>query len=165
MSNPIEELINGGMGGITAYLTNKTCGEACWYAKEEICRCSCGGKNHGCLKREDGEQPQRTAMIDGVRYKLAAVGKTEMYGEATIINKAAPKRQITSTCAYHWRETEPGAPARVKKASPSQLERWPELKAHLEEITAIKARRHAPIEYMRVWPYLLWVRIDLEEKK
>jgi len=28
-----------------------TCGEACWFAKEEICRCSCNGKHHGAALR------------------------------------------------------------------------------------------------------------------
>lgn len=57
-----------------AILTSQTCGEACWHAEEDVCRCSCGGRNHGCLKVEGGKRPVRTARIDGERYKLAAVG-------------------------------------------------------------------------------------------
>jgi len=30
------------------------CGPACWEAREEVCRCSCGGVNHG-IHRHDGE--------------------------------------------------------------------------------------------------------------
>jgi hypothetical protein len=28
-------------------LTNAPCTATCWNAEEYICRCSCGGKNHG----------------------------------------------------------------------------------------------------------------------
>jgi hypothetical protein len=56
-----------------ATLTDQTCGEACWAARESICRCSCGGKNHGILQR-DGERPERSARIKGRRYVLAAIG-------------------------------------------------------------------------------------------
>lgn len=35
-------------------LTDATCGEACWTAKEELCKCSCGGHNHGCLNSPEG---------------------------------------------------------------------------------------------------------------
>jgi hypothetical protein len=55
-------------------LTSTTCGVACWHAHEDICRCSCGGKNHGILKN-GGEQPERTCKINGKVYKLVAVGE------------------------------------------------------------------------------------------
>lgn len=163
MVNPYEELMNGGMSGIQAFLTNKTCGEACWYAKEDVCRCSCNGLNHGCLLKAGAQQPGRTAIIDGARYRLAAVGKTDVYGGAEAINKSQPKRKL-GNYEYVWRETEAGAPARVRKATESQIERWAELAAAKEEIAAIKSRRHAPIEYLRIWPHLLWVRIDIKEE-
>lgn len=66
-----------------------TCGEACWHAREEVCRCSCGGKNHGCLRAgaEGAAEPERTCRINGVRYKLAAVGlHGDLMGEAGKIN-------------------------------------------------------------------------------
>jgi len=55
-----------------AIITGHTCGEACWHAREEICRCSCGGQNHGILNR-GGERPQRCCKIDGNFYELVAV--------------------------------------------------------------------------------------------
>lgn len=61
---------------LMAILTSTTCGEPCWHAREEVCRCSCGGRNHGCLAN-GGARPQRTAKIDGHRYKLSAVGLSE----------------------------------------------------------------------------------------
>ncbi len=54
------------------FYTQSTCGEACWEAREDICRCSCGGKNHGIL-RKGGERPQRTRKMQQYRYTLQAV--------------------------------------------------------------------------------------------
>ena len=54
------------------YLTGSTCGDMCWHAREEICRCSCGGANHGILNR-GGCAPKRTCKIDGEFYELAGI--------------------------------------------------------------------------------------------
>ena len=54
------------------YLTGSTCGDACWHAREEICRCSCGGANHGILNRGNCA-PKRTCKIDGEFYELAGI--------------------------------------------------------------------------------------------
>lgn len=59
-----------------AVLTGSTCGDACWHAREEVCRCSCGGANHGILNK-GGDRPQRTCKIDGNFYELAAVVSRE----------------------------------------------------------------------------------------
>jgi hypothetical protein len=50
-----------------------TCGDHCWHAKELVCRCSCGGANHGILLTKDGIQPQRTRKIDGKFYELVSI--------------------------------------------------------------------------------------------
>jgi hypothetical protein len=72
---------------MTATLTDQTCGEACWAARESICRCSCGGKNHGILQR-DGERPERSARIRGRRYVLAAIGSfTEIRSQSYSANE------------------------------------------------------------------------------
>jgi hypothetical protein len=57
---------------LVAFFSDITCGEGCWKAKEDICRCSCGGKNHGINLR--GGNANRTAKIGGHRYELMAVG-------------------------------------------------------------------------------------------
>lgn len=68
-------------------LTSQTCGEPCWHAVEDVCRCSCGGKNHGCLKSADGVRPVRMSKIDGERYKLAGVGlRSDLIESAQNIN-------------------------------------------------------------------------------
>jgi hypothetical protein len=152
---------------LISMLTEQTCGEACWHAREDICRCSCGGKNHGCLRTEDGVQPARTSKIDGHLYELKATGKdrecTDLWDTANRINLFMPdgitKRysriEKPITCqdgqilqyTYTWKETESGAPARVKYASKSQIERWPEL---------------ASYRNLERWEsaMLLWVRVD-----
>ena len=80
---------------VIAILTSQTCGEACWHAKDEICRCSCGGKNHGCLKTPDGVKPERTAKIGGERYVLVAVGEHRtLIEDAEELNRLAGYRCI-----------------------------------------------------------------------
>lgn len=140
---------------IMAILSEMTCGEACWHAKELVCRCSCGGKNHGCLKTEHGTQPVRTSKIDGVMYELVAVGEYgDLMSEARKINESFPPRieKVSGgdenggiTYKYHYHETDFNAPARLKPASKHQLESWAELTEQ------------------KTWPmfrkaYLLWKR-------
>lgn len=166
------------LGTVFAALTSQTCGEPCWHAREEICRCSCGGRNHGCLTHADGIAPDRTAKIDGERYKLIAVGNyRDLLPEAHAVNNAAgwksvekPKLIIDSIGSnwteqeisdaktrglemwfsqykYHWSETDPGAPARLKSVSVSQRQ-WKEL-AGWKDIPAVS---------------LLWQRVTMPER-
>ncbi len=131
-------------------LTETTCGEACWKAREDVCRCSCGGKNHGCTKTVNGItgfNPDRTAKIDGFRYKLLAVGRRYQDGlsaQARNLNQVAGRKIGSYT--YSPRDTEKGAPARVKSATKTQVAKWPELSAYREAT-------------YRDRPYLLWVKI------
>jgi hypothetical protein len=77
-------------GTVMAVLTSQTCGEPCWHAREEICRCSCGGRNHGCLNDGTGERPERTAKSSGHLYRLKAVGHyRDICEEAREINRQA----------------------------------------------------------------------------
>lgn len=148
---------------IMSILTGATCGAMCWEAREEICRCSCGGKNHGCLITPDGVQPERSSKINGHQYVLKSVGE-RLYSEAREINRASgPYRTETVTLTnydddgnkvlktvpdyykYYWSETQAGAPARLKPASKAQLDSWPELAAYRD------CRRLTTV-------YLLWVK-------
>lgn len=79
--------------------SNITCGEACWHAREEVCKCSCGGKNHGCLRPDNSDtarvRPERVSKIAGHAYKLVAVGRhADIRGQAAEINQAAGYRSI-----------------------------------------------------------------------
>ena len=68
-------------GLLMAVVTGSTCADACWYAREDVCRCSCGGANHGVLKDGDGaERPARTKRMRNKRYEL--VGVAIGYGNA-----------------------------------------------------------------------------------
>jgi len=148
------------MDFLTTILTEQTCGDACWHAKEDVCRCSCGGKNHGCLRTANGEQPIRTAKIDGERYKLVAVGnRSDLCKTGIKINQAAGYKQLDkpyyseslneyTQYYYCWSLTDAGAPARLKSATKSQIEKWPELAAFREKFDA----------------YLLWQRETMPEK-
>ena len=51
-----------------------TCGQACWEGKEDNCKCSCGGKNHGIWRNSKDTKVQRTCKINGVIYNLVAIG-------------------------------------------------------------------------------------------
>lgn len=148
---------------ISAFISESTCGEACWCAREDACHCSCGGKNHGVLREGNGDSPARTAKIDGVRYELKAVGPN-LYCEAEAINGAAGDCAVhklgTQTYRYPWTETDKGAPARIKRARKDQLAKWPELKAYRERIEALQQAGECQAVWDEHWPQLLWGKTD-----
>lgn len=140
---------------VTSLLTSSACNDACWHAREHICRCSCGGKNHGCLKRKGGAAPPRQVKIDGCRYEIVAVGKyRDLTEQSRLLNHAKGWKSIDDrvpSYVYHydWRDTDAQAPARMKPASASQVEKWPELTAY----------RGGPR------PYILWRRVDGDDSQ
>ena len=110
------------LASTVAFLTEITCGEACWHAKEDICKCSCNGKNHGILKTADGEQPIRQSKIDGSRHELLAVGtRSELMEQESALYKAIGK-------SSSWHKGFLGEYS-LKYATPVQCERWAELSA------------------------------------
>ena len=126
-------------------LTDATCGEACWTAKEELCKCSCGGHNHGCLNSPEGITPKRTCKIDGFRYELIGIGKySEICKEGERINKEG-------TYTYYYHGTEPGALARVKAASSVQVANWTELATY---------KKMDYCSFYHNKPYMLWKRVE-----
>lgn len=141
----------------TAILSEITCGEACWCAEGDICKCSCGGKNHAILRTPNGIQPIRTAKIDGYRYELLAVGeRKELYPEIDRLMKELPikatdKVTDTLTYTYHWQYTDKGSPIRVKYATPIQAEHW-------KELTQFKGLSN--FDFFQKSPTLIWKRID-----
>jgi hypothetical protein len=123
-------------GAILGILTGSTCGDACWHAREEICRCSCGGANHGILNR-GGDRPQRTCRIDGNLYELAGILSRAGHDCAAtffrqcdeevsrVINERFPG---LDRWAYGEYRAERTMPVVERKASATQL-RWPEVAA------------------------------------
>ena len=139
-----------------AILTNATCGEACWQAREDICRCACGGKNHGCLRSADGVRPTRTSKIYKHVYELEAVGwYRDLYDLARARNRANGPYRVETIPAdpepivytYFYHETDNGAPARLKPATKDQIARWPELAAYRD------------LPPSRNQAYLLWRKV------
>ena len=122
-------------------LTSTTCGFACWEAREEVCRCSCGGRNHGIL-RDGGEMPKRTCKIKGFWYELHAVGRS-VYWECHDLRIAenggtelGPDGHIKV-----YMDCRPGDSYHCRAAAPHQR-KWPEV-----------ANLNLP------YPYILWKRI------
>jgi hypothetical protein len=144
---------------LQAFLTEATCGEGCWEAREDVCRCSCGGRNHGCLRSPEGARPKREAKIDGRRYILQAVGiegireQAQDFHEGLGPYRTETGRGVAGEYKYqYWhKETDKGAPARVKAASLDQINRWPELAAW---------RERTPFEHYDKPVLLLWLRED-----
>src|SRR5436305_4038375 len=122
---------------LEAILTDATCGEACWMAREDVCRCSCGGRNHGCLRTADGVQPVRQAKIGGMRCELRGVGG-DVEKQAREINMASgiqsPYIRGMLLGSYYGAASsrDPAyqcLPAKVRLATLDQVARWPELAA------------------------------------
>lgn len=142
---------------ILAFLTEASCGEACWHAKEPVCRCSCGGKNHGCLTNNGAASPVRTAKIDGYRYELKAVDEIDnLWRSADAVNASFGCKDIqtsgTMRWHYTWNERDKGAPARIKLATKDQRAKWRELQAF----------KDAP---QSDFIALLWIRVDPPAEK
>jgi hypothetical protein len=130
-------------------ITETTCGEACWHAREEICRCSCAGRNHGIAKT--GETPERMSKKGGFVYYLVAIGEyQDVYTKAfDYMGKFGLAGYSEDGYYYTWGTTDGGSPAKVTGATESEIKRWHEF----EYWTSPKR------------PYLLWVRRISEEEK
>lgn len=139
---------------LIATLTGTTCSFPCWYAHEKVCRCSCGGKNHGALLDPKNPTPERIVTIAGHKYRLEAVGQ---WSEINTLYRRFLMRlgwaKIDPTVTYHDTQIPyhqayfvgnnyKGAPAIVKKATDRQYI-WPELKM-MGNVTL----------------YLLWVALE-----
>jgi hypothetical protein len=122
---------------IFGVMTGSTCGDACWHAREEVCRCSCGGRNHGILTT-GGARPQRTARIEGQLYELVAVipgrAEGECWNDAFRRTTSEVSRVIAErfpgldTYSYgEYREAK-AMPVLDRKVSDSQA-KWAEVQA------------------------------------
>lgn len=143
---------------LTAFLTDATCGEACWEAREDVCRCSCGGKNHGCLRGQDGQRPERTCKMDGVRYRLVSVGERDtLWDVAHKICLSAGPHTISpinregDAYSYYYTPTDKRSVCRLKYATEAQFAKWPELAAW----------RNLP-SWERSYISLMWVQVDFQ---
>lgn len=130
-------------------ITDATCGPICWAAREDTCRCSCGGARHGVLLAQDGaESPRRECRIDGVRYVLAAVGVTNPF-RRWLHEQRDVLRERHGVDSYGYRYI-PANLTVERLATQAQVDsdRWP-------EVTLV-----GWADGRTVRPYLYWVRED-----
>lgn len=138
-----------------SFWSDITCGANCWEAKEELCKCSCGGKNHGSALR--GETAIRTAKIDGIRYQLEAVGTNiDLASEAVKINQPVIVNFGWDSAYkvlrfYKKSDGDRGAVCRVRYATDQQVNKWQELS------------RFAGQSFYHSSASLLWIRCDRQE--
>lgn len=141
--------------GIT---TEATCSDPCWYAREDVCRCSCGGKNHGILRTPGGGLPPRTRRVYGERYELAGIVgySLEDHGCYALHERAARDQadQINGGAAagragLTKREWAPDERHRVfyAQASKQQMDAWSELRPYMADTGS---RR----------PFMIWRMIE-----
>ena len=116
-------------------LTAATCGPGCWYAREDVCRCSCAGASHGVLL-QGGEQPLRNRRIQGTRYVLDCV----------IVGYGAAHGYARDTLGA-YRTGDKGGDVRTQPASDKHLASWPELAGFTAS------------PFLQQHPYLIWTRV------
>ncbi len=116
-------------------LTAATCGENCWSAAEEVCKCSCSGANHGCLRSSDGVRPVRSSKVRGKRFELLAVGTYVQLHDDFPMFRTMHGDYVLERHGLI-----------MKKASPGQVNLWPELQA-FKDVRA---------DSWRFEPYAVW---------
>lgn len=134
-----------------------SCNEACWYAKEDICRCICAGANHGLYKRDpNAPQPQREMRVKSKRYKLYAVSsRFDSYS----IQRAFYNYNRTPFEGREW-WNHPAGDVVVRRATEAQVLNWPEVKPFFTNLH--KAKVEGVVLAMGdVEPYLIWIPIEL----
>jgi len=134
-------------------ITGHTCGDACWHARELVCRCSCGGVNHGILNT-GGKRPQRTCKIDGNFYELAGIipdtGRGDGYNAGHKAMYETLEERFPGLCdlAYgNWRE-EKTMPVVHRQISATQA-KWPEVMAVPDAKRLVWARPIGTRYYVR----------------
>lgn len=130
------------------YLTGSTCGDSCWHAREDICRCSCAGKNHGILT-QGGTAPVRNSKVKGEFFELVAVIPGPCEGECWHDAFVRTDREVNQIIEDRFPGIDPYAygefregtifPVIDRKPSPTQL-KWPEVQAVPEAYRLIWAR-------------------------
>lgn len=115
------------------------CGPACWEARDDICRCSCGGANHGCHRGAAHSLTaglKRQKVYEGFIWELAGVSEPLDMGsgffapshfdeQAQALNEAAGVSFLYAhTARKHYGEF---PVAIVRPATDGEIARWPEL--------------------------------------
>lgn len=153
---PLHEHKDGLSYILEAVLTNRTCAENCWYARESVCRCSCGGRNHGILLIAGKERPPRTKRVKRITYVLdgIAVGRknSEQYAEELRIKMDIPWID-TFRYTLHTDWGKP-CPIAIQAATDQQINSWKELATYKDWKSQGQSWRERTEEYQ---PFLIWV--------
>ena len=144
------------IASVIAVLTATTCGEACWYAREHVCRCSCGGQNHGVLLSPTGERPPRTRKTGRYRWQLAGVvpgWRPACKHAESLYSEIGERPPVSYSITPSW-----GKPPlyAVCGATDAQIAKWPELRPYQGYADGASCR--AVAEDSR--PYLIWQRMN-----
>ena len=138
-------------------LTEATCGASCWEAREDVCRCSCGGRNHG-LAKQGGRGP-RTCKAGRARYELVAVvaeSEKPYQMAAEMSEEATGERQRGN---FSIRPNWGPQPLFAVQPSTKAQQKWPEVGQAFAGWDERKLGE-APIDRHRRRPHLIWKRIE-----
>ena len=142
----------------TGTFTMTTCSDACWYAREDTCRCQCGGANHGILRDGDGEQPARTRLVGQDRFTLVAV--IPGYRPAATYVRGLYE-ELGERCPFSYAIKPSFGPTprfAITTASQAQVRGWVEL----EGFRGWEERGRCMAEARRHQPMLVWRKHDGE---
>ena len=81
-----------------AVLTASTCTSRCWNAKGKVCRCSCGGVNHGIAHDSLFDLPQRPheLLVEAYEsYYAALMSHDRQRANGRITKRAAARLETT----------------------------------------------------------------------
>ena len=108
-------------------INHRTCGDHCWHAREEICRCSCGGDNHGILLDPNNSIPTRTRRVEDTFFVLEAV-VTGWENADNYVNEWYNQQGLRKPVSYSLKPTWGSKPLMGhSRPTKSQMEKWPEV--------------------------------------
>ncbi len=120
-------------------LTTTTCAANCWLAKEDVCRCMCGGSNHGVLLVDGAEQPARTRSIQGRVFELMALHNNWL--------DARKDANTTSKAFNEEHNLRWFAESAVMQHATKSQQKWPEVQNFLAE----ESNLDAYLVWRKVW--------------
>lgn len=136
------------------------CGPQCWEARDDVCRCSCGGANHGIHRHKSPSLTglKRQLVYGGFIFELSQVAApidrgSGIYGPEILDQKAQElnrKAGINYAFAHTSRNHFGEFPVAILRTpTDSQIEKWPELAEWRGKVNAMYGK-----------PTILWTRRD-----
>lgn len=147
---------------ITGLFSMTACGPACWEARDDVCKCSCGGRNHGVHRhRVPGTAGlKRQKIYSGFIFEFDRVSPPEdrgsgQYGPDVVAldrycqelnTKAGVRHLYAHTTRNHYGEF---PIAIMRQATDAEINKWPELAEWRGKVNGIYGK-----------PYVVWLRRD-----